>query len=167
VFAHSYFFFFFSSRRRHTRFDCDWSSDVCSSDLSRSWSGRRTASRPSTPRPCSTTAAFTSRTTWPGCGAWTARPAASSGSTNTADRKSTRLNSSHSQISYAVFCLKKKKAQLDDDIVSIIAVKSLTKSWLTIEVLTLQATNVATELTVYLSPLRTPHIVHVVHPQHL
>src|SRR2546430_3197896 len=28
---------------------------------------------------------------------------------NKADRKSTRLNSSHSQISYAVFCLKKKK----------------------------------------------------------
>src|SRR2546430_10269701 len=24
--------FFFSSRRRHTIFDCDWSSDVCSSD---------------------------------------------------------------------------------------------------------------------------------------
>src|SRR2546430_10141753 len=30
------------------------------------------------------------------------------GSRNEADRKSTRLNSSHSQISYAVFCLKKK-----------------------------------------------------------
>src|SRR2546427_11453696 len=29
----SFAFFFFSSRRRHTRFDCDWSSDVCSSDL--------------------------------------------------------------------------------------------------------------------------------------
>src|SRR2546430_4559607 len=29
-----------------------------------------------------------------------------------ADRKSTRLNSSHSQISYAVFCLKKKKRHL-------------------------------------------------------
>src|SRR2546430_12728337 len=29
-----------------------------------------------------------------------------------ADRKSTRLNSSHSQISYAVFCLKKKKQLL-------------------------------------------------------
>src|SRR2546430_8315355 len=29
----STFFFFFSSRSRHTRFDCDWSSDVCSSDL--------------------------------------------------------------------------------------------------------------------------------------
>src|SRR5205085_7846395 len=31
--VYCYFFFFFSSRRRHTRFDCDWSSDVCSSDL--------------------------------------------------------------------------------------------------------------------------------------
>src|SRR2546430_13241044 len=29
---------------------------------------------------------------------------------NSLDRKSTRLNSSHSQISYAVFCLKKKKS---------------------------------------------------------
>src|SRR5689334_24643156 len=28
-----FFFFFFSSRRRHTRWNCDWSSDVCSSDL--------------------------------------------------------------------------------------------------------------------------------------
>src|SRR5205085_5449474 len=40
--------FFFSSRRRHTRFDCDWSSDVCSSDLGASspWnSKRRTAKR--------------------------------------------------------------------------------------------------------------------------
>src|SRR2546430_16489760 len=38
--------FFFSSRRRHTRFDCDWSSDVCSSDLQRQacrvqWLGQR------------------------------------------------------------------------------------------------------------------------------
>src|SRR2546421_2089657 len=30
----TFFFFFFSSRRRHTRSDRDWSSDVCSSDLS-------------------------------------------------------------------------------------------------------------------------------------
>src|SRR2546421_7114897 len=29
------------------------------------------------------------------------------------DRKSTRLNSSHDQISYAVFCLKKKKIQVE------------------------------------------------------
>src|SRR2546427_4369152 len=35
VSCYSGFFFFFSSRRRHTRFDCDWSSDVCSSDLAR------------------------------------------------------------------------------------------------------------------------------------
>src|SRR2546430_5137925 len=31
------------------------------------------------------------------------------------DRKSTRLNSSHSQISYAVFCLKKKKTSNNSD----------------------------------------------------
>src|SRR2546427_9546638 len=33
------------------------------------------------------------------------------------DRKSTRLNSSHSQISYAVFCLKKKKNQQETTVV--------------------------------------------------
>src|SRR2546430_7831250 len=32
--------------------------------------------------------------------------------TGSTDRKSTRLNSSHSQISYAVFCLKKKKKRI-------------------------------------------------------
>src|SRR2546430_3160198 len=32
-----------------------------------------------------------------------------------ADRKSTRLNSSHSQISYAVFCLKKKNERAHDE----------------------------------------------------
>src|SRR2546428_13391075 len=36
-------------------------------------------------------------------------PRRSTGSSPTLDRKSTRLNSSHDQISYAVFCLKKKK----------------------------------------------------------
>src|SRR2546427_4991597 len=35
------------------------------------------------------------------------------------DRKSTRLNSSHSQISYAVFCLKKKKKPLTNNITRI------------------------------------------------
>src|SRR2546430_8565431 len=38
-----------------------------------------------------------------------ARSSSSNASSNRPDRKSTRLNSSHSQISYAVFCLKKKK----------------------------------------------------------
>src|SRR5579864_9584393 len=33
VFADNKLFFFFSSRSRHTRLTCDWSSDVCSSDL--------------------------------------------------------------------------------------------------------------------------------------
>src|SRR2546427_6474973 len=35
-----------------------------------------------------------------------------------ADRKSTRLNSSHSQISYAVFCLKKKKKKTDKSVIT-------------------------------------------------
>src|SRR5689334_24663898 len=34
IYIFFFFFFFFSSRRRHTRWNCDWSSDVCSSDLS-------------------------------------------------------------------------------------------------------------------------------------
>src|SRR2546422_5633465 len=36
------------------------------------------------------------------------------------DRKSTRLNSSHGYISYAVFCLKKKKKQANTNIVKIL-----------------------------------------------
>src|SRR2546430_13252317 len=36
------------------------------------------------------------------------------------DRKSTRLNSSHSQISYAVFCLKKKNNQLHLSLIMIL-----------------------------------------------
>src|SRR2546427_9129249 len=43
--------------------------------------------------------------------AWSAEP----GAWPRGDRKSTRLNSSHSQISYAVFCLKKKKKQKTDE----------------------------------------------------
>src|SRR2546430_3522657 len=36
------------------------------------------------------------------------------------DRKSTRLNSSHSQISYAVFCLKKKTLEPSDETVNVV-----------------------------------------------
>src|SRR5699024_12006258 len=36
------------------------------------------------------------------------------------DRKSTRLNSSHVSISYAVFCLKKKKKQIKNNTISIV-----------------------------------------------
>src|SRR2546430_3336291 len=81
--------FFFSSRRRHTIFDCDWSSDVCSSDLSRSKGKRREEGR---------------EEQWWWCW-WCSTVVVMM----VGDRKSTRLNSSHSQISYAVFCLKKKK----------------------------------------------------------
>src|SRR3989475_5475478 len=54
VFDQGMFSFFFSSRRRHTIFDCDWSSDVCSSDLvtcvwSRSAPRRRISIPASTP----------------------------------------------------------------------------------------------------------------------
>src|SRR2546430_9962732 len=45
----------------------------------------------------------------PSSGASTAGITAGSRTSTSTDRKSTRLNSSHSQISYAVFCLKKKK----------------------------------------------------------
>src|SRR5690606_7127173 len=37
---------------------------------------------------------------------------------NAVDRKSTRLNSSHVKISYAVFCLKKQSIAMSDDVVS-------------------------------------------------
>src|SRR5256885_13085413 len=77
------YFFFFSSRRRHTRLQGDWSSDVCSSDL-------------------------TSRTGACGCSRTCRSSCATPASAPTRDRKSTRLNSSHLVISYAVFCLKKK-----------------------------------------------------------
>src|SRR5437879_9904260 len=97
----SFFFFFFSSRRRHTRYIGDWSSDVCSSDLyiSRiSVDGKSvldvgTASGTENPEPVSH---------------WLAR-ADRPENDYSLDRKSTRLNSSHRCISYAVFCLKKKK----------------------------------------------------------
>src|SRR5689334_24756350 len=42
------------------------------------------------------------------------RPALAAEHEDGRDRKSTRLNSSHSSISYAVFCLKKKKKQKKD-----------------------------------------------------
>src|SRR2546430_12538187 len=100
-------FFFFSSRRRHTRFDCDWSSDVCSSDL-RVLAARRRRPRAAAgiiggrlgQRPLHSRRQHHHAT---------AREKSVPVAVEESDRKSTRLNSSHSQISYAVFCLKKKK----------------------------------------------------------
>src|SRR2546426_8081937 len=101
-----YFFFFFSSRRRHTRLQGDWSSDVCSSDL----------------LPGGLILLFflfelgtdQLQDGEPGS---VANPPASLDNSRIAaralgDRKSTRLNSSHLVISYAVFCLKKKNTHL-------------------------------------------------------
>src|SRR5438034_6357233 len=88
-----FFVFFFSSRRRHTRSLCDWSSDVCSSDLSFE-KGIQLMKRLATLAAALLFAA--------------PMLAADAPKTDT-DRKSTRLNSSHTVISYAVFCLKKKK----------------------------------------------------------
>src|SRR2546430_2546358 len=61
--------FFFSSRRRHTRFDCDWSSDVCSSDLISSTGAPQavpallinTSMRPNSEAACCTTSRIWSR----------------------------------------------------------------------------------------------------------
>src|SRR2546422_7647721 len=113
-----FFFFFFSSRRRHTRCSRDWSSDVCSSDLTfhagffGDWDigvndnddvgftemgGRLMYQTDSDLR-------------GPYLGTLIVGDAPITGNYffTKADRKSTRLNSSHGYISYAVFCLKKK-----------------------------------------------------------
>src|SRR6266496_5335047 len=81
-------FFFFSIRRRHTISLRDWSSDVCSSDLFRARSPAATPPE---------------------------RIVSLRSPSFTPDRKSTRLNSSHVEISYAVFCLKKKKKTTIED----------------------------------------------------
>src|SRR2546427_5701963 len=108
--------FFFSSRRRHTRFDCDWSSDVCSSDLAdyyhealNRWINASDPDHPSEKRKF--TVKYHPRRRRE---VWFLDPEVKQyvkldRYPFQADRKSTRLNSSHSQISYAVFCLKKKK----------------------------------------------------------
>src|SRR2546427_8707312 len=96
-----FFFFFFSSRRRHTRFDCDWSSDVCSSDLGQAQAVGFGGLPPVQLFDLGGVHA-------PGDQLVTHAERCDEAR---GDRKSTRLNSSHSQISYAVFCLKKKKTK--------------------------------------------------------
>src|SRR5690348_17888143 len=100
------FFFFFSSRRRHTRWTGDWSSDVCSSDLVMTVSTELNSLAGDDPDGAARTSAFQ------------VHLEVFEGpfdlllaliSKHKLDRKSTRLNSSHPSISYAVFCLKKKK----------------------------------------------------------
>src|SRR2546422_3323155 len=96
-------FFFFSSRRRHTRCSRDWSSDVCSSDLS-----ERTTHEGAVPCNFSVQGEV-----------GTQRRADSDehdGRRAGEDRKSTRLNSSHGYISYAVFFFEKKKKRTEYEV---------------------------------------------------
>src|SRR2546422_5275203 len=85
-------FFFFSSRRRHTRCSRDWSSDVCSSDIDVAGLGEVDDELLATGFEGVEHLLLQLLTV-----------------ADDQDRKSTRLNSSHGYISYAVFCLKKKK----------------------------------------------------------
>src|SRR5690348_17731655 len=101
--------FFFSSRRRHTRWTGDWSSDVCSSDLHAHLDSANAERRTVVGR------AGVERWHMHGDGddspqrARARHGAVALHGVQLEDRKSTRLNSSHPSISYAVFCLKKKK----------------------------------------------------------
>src|SRR5438105_9933583 len=104
-----YYFFFFSSRRRHTISTRDWSSDVCSSDLSLD----------------QYTVVFAKRLVVDigqrlkvGDVFVRAKPLLRKGEVETesitGDRKSTRLNSSHEWTSYAVVRLKRQKRPDED-----------------------------------------------------
>src|SRR5206468_5804993 len=105
------FIFFFSSRRRHTRSDRDWSSDVCSSDLPLNQTRTHNRQRPrrNVPALKSTSSELRVSVIERGFMSVLMRHSVTGCDSKIGDRKSTRLNSSHDQISYAVFCLKKKK----------------------------------------------------------
>src|SRR2546430_4558807 len=105
-------FFFFSSRRRHTRFDCDWSSDVCSSDLPNELGSSDFENFFKLFRVNKSDRVDNDHRRQRGLRhQLNQRGKKEHCCQHDPDRKSTRLNSSHSQISYAVFCLKKKKKQ--------------------------------------------------------
>src|SRR5690606_40964509 len=103
-----------SSRRRHTRFSRDWSSDVCSSDLEalrilagdvpplpQPRQGQQRLGRPDRLVRAAVDQLQELRGELD-------VPQSAGAQLDLRDRKSTRLNSSHVKISYAVFCLKKK-----------------------------------------------------------
>src|SRR5690625_6642349 len=105
------YIFFFSSRRRHTRWPRDWSSDVCSSDLFKIIPHHDFSfcSVKIFMYLCELKPFFLSYLQ-----ALPPYPNPLPSLQITLDRKSTRLNSSHVAISYAVFCLKKKKKQTNN-----------------------------------------------------
>src|SRR5690606_40689509 len=117
-------------RRRHTRFSRDWSSDVCSSDLLQpdcsGWPVQAITNlvllhKTHAVHPVQSDSYQSRRGNVPVTSdrwCWLLRPDGAElqddHQYSDVDRKSTRLNSSHVKISYAVFCLKKKnkKTQL-------------------------------------------------------
>src|SRR5690606_40319211 len=112
---------------RHTRFSRDWSSDVCSSDLPAAAEEDAGAVTPGTPLVALADDLHLASASSLVVPDPELEPTGSNGIAiapqNTVngnalllinphtDRKSTRLNSSHVKISYAVFCLKKKKIE--------------------------------------------------------
>src|SRR5256885_10611426 len=105
-------FFLFSRRRRHTRLQGDWSSDVCSSDLlSTSNPGLFKFAEHHQPQQQRQINDRRVKKLASPLDSQVAREPDGLPHESEAqqDRKSTRLNSSHLVISYAVFCLKKKK----------------------------------------------------------
>src|SRR5437868_12444023 len=100
------FLFFFSSRRRHTRSKRDWSSDVCSSDLA-AYINFITSPQAMDVSVETGNLPVLASSKQPSVALM--REVATAWGELSKDRKSTRLNSSHVSISYAVFCLKKKR----------------------------------------------------------
>src|SRR5690606_41089180 len=105
----SYSIFFFSSRRRHTLFSRDWSSDVCSSDLIRLLSVFDVTRFAEFRDYVMTVLMLDTGMRCSEASFLLLDDINLKGYSIYIDRKSTRLNSSHVKISYAVFCLKKKK----------------------------------------------------------
>src|SRR5205085_4954455 len=104
----AFFFYCFADPRDLHSFPTRRSSDLARPRLSGpSAPGIRNSGRPRTTRsePCCGARSGTYR-------AEGGRAPPAGGAEQEKDRKSTRLNSSHSQISYAVFCLKKKKKKI-------------------------------------------------------
>src|SRR5256885_3224151 len=126
--------FFFSSRRRHTRLQGDWSSDVCYSDLGRHLGRARDREKARLALDQQVVGLLVAVGAVSAVAADVADDEARKalaqrrvgqahargragrqvlhqhvGTLQQLDRKSTRLNSSHLVISYAVFCLKKKR----------------------------------------------------------
>src|SRR2546430_13642019 len=119
-------FFFFFKQKTAYEIDCDWSSDVCSSDLAEArdsleqitslpvWGLRApNFSIGDAVLDCLAEAGYWYDSSFYQFKAHDrygrlATPIDPDVPVVSVDRKSTRLNSSHSQISYAVFCLKKK-----------------------------------------------------------